>query len=50
MAIGLGAKGDGVTDDTAAINTFLQKVGVAVELLIATEYSTSIVFWLRHFM
>jgi hypothetical protein len=28
MAIGLGAKGDGVSDDTVAINTFLSKVSV----------------------
>ncbi|KAJ7079288.1 pectin lyase fold/virulence factor [Mycena belliarum] len=39
MAIGLGAAGDGVTDDTVAINTFLQKYsGCAILLFEAGTY------------
>ncbi|KAJ7756128.1 hypothetical protein B0H14DRAFT_3896349 [Mycena olivaceomarginata] len=35
MAIGLGAKGDGVSDDTIAINTFLSKRGKNTQALLA---------------
>ncbi|KAJ7811243.1 hypothetical protein B0H14DRAFT_3755511 [Mycena olivaceomarginata] len=35
MAIGLGAKGDGVSDDTIAINTFLSKRGKNTRALLA---------------